>query len=162
LTSIDFPYHHAIGRSPPDGVAVRKFYRGRAFLVLLTINLFPNGNPRKIRPCNKILLISINYYLLVCTTCTPGTTVSRLACFASFASIYRPVLTFWQSDRKCRLKGNLSGPMKTGVSPGGPRSMAVSYDYISGCVHVACTCTVGILDRPVLAGADTTVLLIVY
>ena len=31
--------------------------------------------------------------------------------------------------------------------------MAVSYDYISGCVHVACTCTIGILRRPVLAGA---------
>ena len=88
--------------------------------------------------------------------------MSRLACFASFASIYRPVLTFWQSDRKCRLKGNLSGPMKTGVGPGGPRSMAVSYDYISGCVHVACTCSIGILHKPVLAGAGTTVLLIVY
>ena len=52
--------------------------------------------------------------------------------------------------------------MKTGVGPGGPRSMAVSYDYISGCVHVACTCTMGILHRPVLAGTGTTVLLIVY
>ena len=80
----------------------------------------------------------------------------------SFASIYRPVLTFGQSDRKCRLRGNLSGPMKTGLGPYGPRSMAVSYDYISGCVHVACTCTIGILHRPVLAGAGTTVLLIVY
>ena len=87
--------------------------------------------------------------------------MSRLAFFASFASIYRPVLTFWQSDRKCKLKGNLYGPMKTGVGPGGPRSMAVSYDYISGCVHVACPCTIGILNRPVLAGAGTTVLLIV-
>ena len=37
-------------------MAVRKTYRDRAFLVLLTINLFPIGNPRKIRPCNKILL----------------------------------------------------------------------------------------------------------
>ena len=41
--------------------------------------------------------------------------------------------------------------MKTGVGPGGPRSKAVSDDYISGCVH-----------RPVLAGAGTTVLLIAY
>ena len=72
-------------------------------------------------------------------TCTPGTTVSRLASLAGLVAIYRPVLAFWQSDRKCRLKGNLSGPMKTGVGPGGPRSMAVSYVYISGCVHVACT-----------------------
>ena len=52
--------------------------------------------------------------------------------------------------------------MKTGVGPGGPRSMAVSYDYISGCVHVACICAIRILHRPVLAGAGTTVLLIVY
>ena len=92
----------------------------------------------------------MSYYLLVCNTCTPGTTVSRLACFAS---IYRPVLTFWQSDLKCRLKGNLSGPMKTGVGPGGPHPMAVSWDYISDRVHVARTCTIGVLHRPVLAGA---------
>ena len=26
--------------------------------------------------------VPMNRYLLVCTTCTPGTTVSRLACFA--------------------------------------------------------------------------------
>ena len=88
--------------------------------------------------------------------------MSRLACLGSLASIYETVLALWQSDPKCRLKGNLSGPMKTGVGPGGPRAMAVSYDYISGCVHVACTCTIGILSRPVLAGAGTTFLLIVY
>ena len=88
--------------------------------------------------------------------------MSHMACFASLASISEPVLTFWQSDPKCRLKGNLNGLMKTGVGPGGPRSMAVSYDYISGRVRVACTCTIRILDRPVLAGAGTTVLLIVY
>ena len=52
--------------------------------------------------------------------------------------------------------------MKTGVGPDGPRSMAVSYDYIAGCVHVACTCIIGILYTPVLAGAGTTVLLKVY
>ena len=48
------------------------------------------------------------------------------------------------------------------VGPGGPRSMAVSYDYISGFIHVACTCTIEILHKPVLAGAGTTVLLILY
>ena len=74
-------------------------------------------------------------------------------CFASFVSIYVPVLTFWQSDQKCRLKGNLSGPMKAGVGPGGPRPMAVSYDYISGRVHLKRTCTIGIIHRPALAGA---------
>ena len=58
-------------------------------------------------------------------TCTHETTVSHMACFASLASINAPVLTFWQSNRKCRIKGNLSGPMKTGVGPGGPRPMAV-------------------------------------
>ena len=54
-TSIEFPYHHAIMRSPPDGVAVRKLYRGRAFHGLGHDVTFPNGNPRTIRPCNKIL-----------------------------------------------------------------------------------------------------------
>ena len=59
-------------------------------------------------------------YLLVCTTCTHETTVSRLAILAASLTIYRPVLAFWTSDRKCRLKDNLYGPMKTGVGPGGP------------------------------------------
>ena len=75
-------------------------------------------------------------YLLVDCTCTHEATVSRRACFASLASIFKPVLTFWLSDLRCRLKGNLSGPMKTGIGPGGPHTMAVSYDYISGRVHV--------------------------
>ena len=43
--------------------------------------------------------------------------------------------------------------MKTGVDPGGPRPMAVSNDYISGPVHARRTRTMGILNRPVLAGA---------
>ena len=34
--------------------------------------------------------------------------------------MYEPVLTFWQSDPKCRLMGNLNGPMKNGVGPGCP------------------------------------------
>ena len=46
-----------------------------------------------------------------------------MAYFASLASSHEPVLTFWQSDRKSRLKGNLSGPMKTGAGPGGLRPM---------------------------------------
>ena len=79
---------------------------------------------------------TIIYYLLVDCKCTHGTTVSRLACFGSLASIHEPVLTFWQSDRKGRLKGNLSGLLKTGVGPAGSHPMAVSYDYISGRVHV--------------------------
>ena len=105
---------------------------------------------------------STKLYLLVENTCTYETAVSRSASLATSVTIYKPVLTFWQSDRKCRLKGNLSGPMKTGVGPGGPRSMAISYGYISGCVHVACTCIIKILHRPVLVGAGTTFLLIVY
>ena len=88
--------------------------------------------------------------------------MSRLACFGSLASIYEPVLAFWQSDSKYRLKGKLFGPMKTGIGPAGPHTMAVSYDYISGRVRVRRTCTIGILHRPVLAGAGTNVLLIVY
>ena len=84
------------------------------------------------------------------------------ACFASLASTYRLVLTFWQSDLKCRLKGNLSGPMKTGVGPGGPLPIAVSWDYISGREHGGRTCTIGILHRPVLAGACTTGFLIFH
>ena len=88
--------------------------------------------------------------------------VSDMACFSSLALINAPVLTFWQSDLKCRLKGNLSGPMKAGVGPGGPRPMAVSRDYISGLVHVRRKFTIWILHRPVLAVAGTTVLLIIY
>ena len=49
-----------------------------------------------------------------------------MACYASLASISVTVLTFWQSDQKCRLKGNLSGHMKTGVGPAWPHTMAVS------------------------------------
>ena len=41
------------------------------------------------------------FYLLVCHTCTPGTTVSRLACFGSLASMFEPVLAFWHSDPNC-------------------------------------------------------------
>ena len=62
---------------------------------------------------------------------------------ATSVTISEPVLTFWQSDRKCRLKGNLSGPMKTGVGPRGPHPMAVSEDSISGLAHVGRT--IGIL-----------------
>ena len=29
MTSIGIPYHHAIGRPPPDGVVVRNSYRGQ-------------------------------------------------------------------------------------------------------------------------------------
>ena len=43
---------------------------------------------------------------------------------------------------------------KTGDGPGGSRPMAFSYDYISGCVHVGRTCTMGM--------PGTTVLLIVH
>ena len=57
---------------------------------------------------------------------------------------------------------SVQGTMKTGVGLAGPHTIAVSYDYISGRVHVRRTCTIGILHRPVLAGAGTTVLLIVY
>ena len=46
--------------------------------------------------------------------------MSLMASFASLASIYEPLLTFWQPIRKCRLKGNLNGRMKTCVGPGGP------------------------------------------
>ena len=52
--------------------------------------------------------------------------MSHMACFASLASISEPVLTFWQSDPKCRLKGNLSGPIKTVVGPAGPHTLAAS------------------------------------
>ena len=47
----------------------------------------------------------------------------------------------------------MSRPMITGVGLAGPRPMAFSYNYISGCGHVGRTCTIGILHRPVLAGA---------
>ena len=56
-------------------------------------------------------------------------------CFASLATVYESVLTFWQSDLKCRLKGNLSGRMKTCAGLDGPQTMAVSLDYISGRLH---------------------------
>ena len=79
--------------------------------------------------------------------------MSHMACFANLALIFEPALTFWQSDSKCRLNGNLNGPVKTGVGPGGPRPMAVSNDNISGHVHARRTRTNGILNRPVLAGA---------
>ena len=55
-TSIEFPYRHDIGQILPDGVAVRKIYRGQTFRGLGHDVTFPNGNPPKIRPCNKILL----------------------------------------------------------------------------------------------------------
>ena len=82
--------------------------------------------------------------------------------FRQFGLDLRTCLAFWQSDPKCRLNGNLFGTMETGIGPAGPHSMAVSWDYISGRVHVRRTCTIGILHRPVLAGAGTIVLLLVY
>ena len=88
--------------------------------------------------------------------------MSHMACFASFASISEPVLAFWQSDSRCRLNGNMNGPMKTVVGPAGPRILAVSKDYMSGRVHLGRTYTIGILDRLVRAGAGTKVLLLVY
>ena len=60
-TSIEFPYRHDIGQILPDGVAVRKIYRGQTFRGLGHDVTFPNGNPPKIRPCNKILLNTINF-----------------------------------------------------------------------------------------------------
>ena len=86
--------------------------------------------------------------------------MSRLACFGSLASIYEPVLAFWQSDPKCRLKGNLFGPMETSVGPAGPQTMAVSEEYISGRVQVRRTCIIDV--HVLLAGSGTIVLLIVY
>ena len=85
-----------------------------------------DGGHMRARPSAPAALRHLQPYLLVGRTCTPGTTVSRVASLAGLVAIYRPVLAFWQSDRKCRLKGNLSGPMKTGVGPGGPHPMAVS------------------------------------
>ena len=82
--------------------------------------------------------------------------------FASLAPRTEPALTFRQSDPKCRLFGNLYGPLKTGVGQARHNTMAVSLNYISGRVHVGRTCTIHILHRPVLAGAGTTVLSIVY
>ena len=79
--------------------------------------------------------------------------MSRLATLATsvrIEQVFKTVLTFWQSE----LNGNMSGPMKTCVGPGGPHPMAVSEDSISGCVHVGRICTTGILHRPVLAGAS--------
>ena len=83
------------------------------------------GFQSKYRHCNI-------YYLLVCTKCTRGTTVSRLACLASFASIYRPVLTFWQSDLKCRLKGLDLGPelMALELSPIGADPTAIPQERV--------------------------------
>ena len=43
------------------------------------------------------------------------------------ASIYELVLTFWQSDQSCRLNGNLSALVKTGVGPAGRHPLAVTH-----------------------------------
>ena len=101
--------HLECGQEPPKPQPIKAVVRSQARPIRTFLLL--DG-------CRKFCRRSFDYYyLLVCTTCTYETTVSRLAILATSLTIYRPVLAFWLSDRKCRLKGNLYGPMKTSVGP---------------------------------------------
>ena len=64
------------------------------------------------------------YYLLVYHTCTPDNVPIGL--FRHFGLDLRTCFDVLAVIYEVQTEGNLSGPMKTGLGPGGPHPMAVS------------------------------------